>query len=177
VGLKHGDIKAQGLFAVIKENLRTNKITSVSFAEECADECETYIALLDQNLALAKDVMINLEGLIRYFDVQSALPLLMSAYHTLTNNDFGKLVRLAVVQYVRYGLITNQNPLHLESTFFEAARVMRAKKAAGESSSKALAAARGVILKLNTDDATVESASRDLDLERSQAIWLMTPTR
>jgi hypothetical protein len=36
VGLKHGDIKAQGLFAVIKENLRTNKITSVSFAEEWA---------------------------------------------------------------------------------------------------------------------------------------------
>lgn len=170
---KHGDVKAQGLFAVIKENLRTNKITSVSFAEECADECETYIALLDQNLVLAKDVMSNVEGLIRYFDVQPALPLLLSANRTLTDNDFGKLVRLAVVQYVRYGLVTNQNPLHLESAFFEAARVMRVKKKAGESSSKVLAAARGVLDKLNTDDAAVELAARSLELERSQAIWLM----
>lgn len=171
---KHGDVKAQGLFAVIKDNLKANKITSVSFAEECAEECETYIALLDQNLVLAKDVMTNVEGLIRYFDVQPALPLLLSAYRSLTGNDFGKLARLAVVQYVRYGLITNQNPLYLESAFYEAARVMRIKKDDGENSSKILAAARTVLEKLNTDDASVELAGREVELERSQASWLMT---
>jgi hypothetical protein len=171
---RHGDVKAQGLFTVIKENLAANKITSVSFAEECAEECETYIAILDQNLKLSKDIFANVQGLVRYFDVQPALPLLLSGYRTLSENDFGKLARLAVVQYIRYGLVTNQNPLRLESAFYEAAREMRQKKVAGEPSSKILAAARAVLEGLAADDATVELAARDLELERSAAIWLMT---
>ena len=92
---KNGDVKAQGLFKVIKENLAANRISSMSFAEECVEECETYIDLLDQNLTLPKDVMANLEGLVRYFDVQPALPLLLSGRRTLADADFGKLVRLA----------------------------------------------------------------------------------
>lgn len=171
---KHGDVKAQGLFSVIKENLRTNTITSVSFAEECADEGETYIALLEQNLTLPQDVMTNVEGLIKHFDVQPALPLLLSAFHTLTETDFGKLVRIAIVQYIRHSLVMNQNPLHLESAFYEASRVMRTKKDAGESSQKILAAARSVLKILDTDDAAVEMAGRNLELERSQATWLLT---
>lgn len=139
-----------------------------------AEDCETCIALLDQTLPLATEVTVNVDGLVKYLDVQTAMPLLLSAYRSLTDNDFAKLVRLAVVKYVRYVLVTNQNPLTLESAFYEAARVMLARNEAGDKSSKVLLAARDVLGKLDTDDAAVELAAKALKLERSQAIWLMT---
>lgn len=170
----HGDVKSQGLFTVIKAELEAKKISSSEFADECLDECETYIALLDQTLRLPKNDARNLEGLVRYLDVQPALPLLLSAYRCLNGSDFGKLLRMAVVQYVRYVLVTNQNPLHVETAFYEAARVMRDRKRQGDTSAKVLAGARGILRRLDVDDAAVEIAARDLELERTEAIWLMT---
>ena len=171
---RHGDVKTQGLFTVIKNDLKVKKITSIAFVDECLEECETYIALHDQTLKLPKDVSRNLEGLVRYLDVQPALPLLLSAYRCLSEGDFGKLLRLAIVQYIRYVLITNQNPLHLETAFYEAARVMRTRNEKSDSSSKTLAAARDVLHRLDVDDAAVEVAARNLELERGEAVWLIT---
>lgn len=171
---KHGDVKAQGLFTVIKNELKAKRITSGTFVEECLEESETYVALYDQTLKLPKEAARNLDGLVRYLDVQPSMPLLLSAFRSLSAVDFAKLIRMAIVQYLRYVLITNQNPLNLETAFFEAARVMRDRHSKGLTSAKVLAAAREVLSRLNVDDATVELAARDLELERGSAVWLMT---
>ncbi len=43
----YGDLKAEGLYSAIKKNLEHKSITSIDFAEQCAEECEAYVQLLD----------------------------------------------------------------------------------------------------------------------------------
>ena len=66
--------------------------------------------------------------------------------------------------------MTNQNPSQLENAFYAAARVMRTERESGGTSAKALAGTRTILASLDTDDAKVELAARELELERSQAI-------
>lgn len=170
----YGDIKSEGLYAAIKRDLEAKKVTSVDFAAQCEDECEAYVALLDQNITLPKDAQANLEGLVRYLGAASVPPLLLAGYRSLEQGDFVKLLAAIVTTFVRYGLIGNQNPLNLESTFYSAARQLRVAMTAGESSAKRLQIAKAELKKLSIQDANVEEAARELTLERAEAIWLMT---
>jgi len=170
----YGDIKSEGLYAAIKRDLESKKVTSVDFAAQCEEECEAYVAILDQNITLPKDAQANLEGLVRYLGAASVPPLLLAGYRSLEQGDFVKLLAAVVTTFIRYGLIANQNPLDLESTFYSAARQLRAAAVAGESSAKRMQMAKAELKKLSIQDAIVEEAARDLILERAEAIWLMT---
>lgn len=44
---RYGDLKSEGLFSGIKRHIDDSKLHSVDFAEQCADECDSYVALLD----------------------------------------------------------------------------------------------------------------------------------
>ena len=75
-----GDLKAKGLYSEIKSHLTAKKMTSVQFAQSCAEACEDYLLLLEVDKSLPKDAQRDLEGLVRCLSVQNSLPLLLSAH-------------------------------------------------------------------------------------------------
>jgi len=170
---RYGDLKSEGLFSAIKRHIDDSKLHSVDFAEQCADECDSYVALLDVNVPVSKEVLTDLDGVVKYLRIASAPPLLLSGYRCLSQKDFEKLTRFILATYIRYVLVSNQNPLDLESAFYEAAREIRALAAQSESSAKQLSAAKARLAQLSIKDDTIEKAAGDLFLERAEAVWIM----
>lgn len=170
---KYGDLKAVGLYSAIKDHLISNKVTSLEFAQACADSCEDYLKLLDVDKSLPKDVLKDVEGLVRYLGVHNSLPLLLAGHQCLTDTDFTKLVRTIVSVYLRHSLFSNQNPLELETAFYEAAREIRAKHTSKATSAKQLQAAKSILMKLNPSDAVVQQQFEELFLSKAEASWLV----
>jgi hypothetical protein len=168
-----GDLKAKGLYSEIKDHLTKNKTTSIEFAQACVEACEDYLKLLEIDKSLPKDALKDIEGLIRYFGVQNSLPLLLSAYKCLNDSDFTKLVKAAASLYVRHTLVGNQNPLELETVFYDTAREIRAQHTSKVASSKVLKAGKAKLTKLNPTDALVEQKFEELILSKSEATWFM----
>lgn len=170
---RYGDLKSEGLFSAIKRHIDESKLQSVDFAEQCADECDSYVALLDVNVPVSKEVLRDLDGIVKYLRIAPAPPLLLSGYRCLSQQDFEKLTRYILTTYIRYVLVCNQNPLDLESAFYEASRGIRALAAESASSSKQLDVAKMRLSQLTMKDDTVQKATEDLSLERAEAVWLM----
>lgn len=170
---RYGDLKSEGLYSAIKRYLDESKLTSVDFAENCADECESYIAILDTNIPAAKGVLADLDGIVKYLRIASSPPLLLSGYRCLTPQDFGSLLKAVLVTYIRFVLVSNQNPLDLESAFYEAAREIRILAQQSVPSNKQLEAAKTRLGQLVVQNDKIESAVLELYLERSEAVWLM----
>jgi len=168
-----GDLKAKGLYSEIKDHLAKNKTTSIYFAQACVEACEDYLKLIEVDKSLPKDASKDVEGLVRYLNVQNSLPLLLSAYKCLNDSDFTKLVKSAVSLYVRHTLIANQNPLELETAFYDAAREIRAQTDSKVASSKVLKAAKAKLTRLNPADSLVEQKFEDLLMSKSEATWFM----
>lgn len=170
----YGDVKSQSLFAEIKKRLESENMDSAAFSEMCSEECETYVSLLDIDIPCDSGTKSNLEGLVKYFDVSNALPLLLAGYRCLNPADFAKLVKAILVTYIRYSLICNQNPLEFETALYRAAREVREASRKNESSAKAVQLARTILKELHVGDADVKSAAGSRELERSEAQWLLT---
>ncbi len=170
---KYGDLKARGLFSEIKEYVESNAADSLDFAQTCSDECDDYISLIDLK-NIPRPSIRDVSGVVKYLDISSALPLLLSGRRCLNESDFAKLANAVIGLSIRYSVVANLNPANLETAFYEAARVIRGKKSTGDSSSRCLSAARKILAKLNPDDAIVEAKARELELTRSQAVWLLT---
>ncbi|MCG2659317.1 MAG: DUF262 domain-containing HNH endonuclease family protein [Kiritimatiellae bacterium] len=170
---KFGDLKAKGLYTEIKEHLTSHSITSIDFAQSCSDACEDYLKLLEVDKSLPKDALGDVEGLVRYLGVQNCLPLLLAAYQCLSQSDFIKLLRTTTSLYVRHTLIGNQNPLELETVFYDAAREIRAQTESKVSSSKSRQAAKAKLMAINPSDALVSEKFDDLMLTKSEATWFM----
>jgi hypothetical protein len=170
---QYGDLKSKGLYSEIKEHLSSQKLSSLEFAQTCSEACEDYLKLLDIDKTLPKDSLQNLEGLVRYLGVQNSLPLLLSALQCLNDSDFVKLVKAATALYVRHALIGNQNPLEIETVFYDSARELRAQKASKVSSSKALQAAKALLTPISQTDSLVKEKFAELQLSRSEATWVM----
>ncbi len=169
-----GDLKAKGLYSEIKDHLAKNKTTSIDFAQACVEACEDYLKLIEVDKSLPKDAFKDVEGLVRYLSVQNSLPLLLSAYKCLTDSDFTKLAKYAVSLYVRHTLIGNQNPLELETVFYDTAREIRAQAESKVASSKVLKAAKAKLTKLNPTDSLVEQKFEELLMSKSEAAWFVT---
>jgi len=170
---QYGDLKTRGLYTEIKNHLSEKKLTSLEFAQTCSDEPEIYVALIDKAVSMTKQARRNLEGLLGYLGVYNSLPLLLSGQICLTDSDFEKLLKATVRIYVRHTLLANENPLELESAFYNAAREIRAQHTAKRPSKQCLLAAKTILEKLNPLDSIVEEKARELVLSRSQARWFM----
>ncbi len=170
---QYGDLKSKGLYSEIKEHLATQRLSSIEFAQTCSEACEDYLKLLDVDKSLPKDSLQNIEGLVRYLGVQNSLPLLLAALQCLNDSDFVKLVKAATSLYVRHTLIGNQNPLEIETVFYNSARELRAQKTSKVSSSKALQAAKAHLTAISPTDSLVKEKFVDLQLSRSEATWVM----
>ena len=163
---KFGDLKARGLYSEIKTHLTERKLTSLAFAETCAEEADTYVGLIEKTVGLSKQAKRNIEGLLEHLGVNNSLPLLLSGYLCLNDSDFEKLLKAIVSLYVRQTLVANQNPLELETAFYDAAREIRAQHGSKVASTKCLSAAKAILQKLNPVDAIVEEKAKDLVLSR-----------
>lgn len=170
---KFGDLKARGLYSEIKTHLSEKKLTSLQFADTCAEEADTYVGLIEKTVGLSKQAKRNVEGLLDHLGVNNSLPLLLSGYLCLSDSDFEKLLKTIVSLYVRHTLIANQNPLELETGLYDAAREIRAQHGSKVASSKCLSAAKAILQKLNPADSIVEEKARDLVLTRAEASWFM----
>lgn len=170
---RYGDLKARSLFAEMKSHLYQSEITSLSFADQCSKECDSYISLLDIGGEIPKEAKNSLEGIIKNLNILSSLPLLLSGLICLNESDFTKLCNYVVGLIVRYYLVANLNPLDLESSFYKAAREIRGKNFTGERSAHCLLAAKTILSKISPTDATVRERGRDLELNRKQATWLI----
>jgi hypothetical protein len=171
---QYGDLKAEGLFTAITKHLEASTLTSTQYADQCADECESYVALLDVNVPLPKGGVRDLQGIVKYLQIASAPPLLLAGYRCLSQADFTKLLHAVVVTYIRYVLVTNQNPLDFESACYEGARELRSLCANGKPSGAQLTAAKSRLRKLSVTDDAMRKAITELTLERSEALWLLT---
>ena len=171
---KYGDVKARGLFAEIKEFLHLNKIDSLQFAEACAEECESYVALLDLNEGTLGDAVKDVAALLRYLDIQSSLPLLLAGLRSLSKGHFGKLTKSALSLAVRHSVVANLNPSDLETGFYTAARKLRTERGAGQTSSKSLREARIVLKAINPPDAELKPRADALLLTRGEAVYILT---
>ena len=109
---------------------------------------------------------------MRYLNVQNSLPLLLSGYRFLSDSDFAKLAKAVVSLYVRHTLVGNQNPLELETVFYDTAREIRAQGASKVVSKKVLSAAKAKLAKLNPADALVEQKFDELLMSKSEGrVW------
>ena len=170
---RYGDLKAIGLYAAIKEHLVSQKVTSLAFAQACSESCEDYLKLIEADKSLPKDALRDVEGLIRYLGVHNCLPLLLAGHQCLTETDFTKLAKATAAVYLRHSLFANQNPLELETAFYEAAREIRGKHALKATSGKALQSAKAILAKCNPADAVVQQQFEGLFLSKSEASWVM----
>jgi uncharacterized protein with ParB-like and HNH nuclease domain len=62
---RYGDLKARSLFAEMKTHLQNNEITSLSFSDQCAKECDRYISLLYIDNEIPQEARNSLEGIIK----------------------------------------------------------------------------------------------------------------
>lgn len=172
---RYGDLKARGLFNELKDHLATKKLSSVEFVEACAVDCDSYISLLDQT-SIPKDARNDVAGLVKYLGITSSLPLLLSGLHSLSDSDFVTLARKVVTLGVRYSVIGDLNPNTLENAFYAAAREIRELKASKtpKSSAQCLRAAKAILAPLQPTDSFVEEKAKNVLVDRSAALWLMT---
>lgn len=171
---RYGDLKAEGLFAAIKRELHSKKIDSVNFAELCAEECNDYVALLDVNVPLpSRQGNNDLLGIVKYLQIASAPPLLLAGYRSMNGNDFEKLLKAIITTQIRYVVISNKNPLDVETCFYETARLIRDSISNGESSDKCLSAAKKKLKTLVVLSKSLVKASDNITLERGEASWIM----
>ncbi|MDD5063908.1 MAG: DUF262 domain-containing HNH endonuclease family protein [Phycisphaerae bacterium] len=170
----YGDLKARGLFAEMKNHLISQGIESLSFAEMCAQECDNYISILDIDNDIPKDARESVEGLVKNLNATSSFPLLLAGLACLNDNDFVKLSESIIALFIRHSVLSNLNPSDLETALYAAARELRGKKSTKERSAKCLSAAKDILARINPQDATVQENAKDVELNRKQAIWLMT---
>lgn len=171
---RFGDVKSRGLYSEIKDHLAAKKIDSLTFASGCTEECEHYVKLIELGVPASKWVLRDLEAMVKHHGALSAMPLLLSGYRCLNPSDFEKLLKRTVALYVRYSLITNQDPARLETVFFNAAREIRSKHDSKVVSAKCLSAAKTILSKLNPTDRLVEEKGKDLIVPEGAARWFMT---
>jgi len=171
---KYGDVKARGLFREIKDYLEQNRIQSVDFAEACAEECEHYVALIDLNRDTLGTTYPHAAAVVKYLDILSSLPLLLSGIRCLSPSHFAKLCTVAAALAVRHAVVGNLNPSDLETAFYEAARSIRLLRKGGNTSAKALQEAKAILRRINPKNSELIPKAEDLYLTRSEAQYVMT---
>lgn len=171
---RYGDVKAQGLYREIRDNLQTQQITSVQFAELCDKESENYIAITSLNKSKLPDESLQfIEALMIHLSVDRTLPLLLSALVCLERADFVKLAHYAVTVVVRHSVLANLNPTDLETALYKAARNLRKKRESGSTSSEALIEAKNVLMEINPTRDQITSGIVEAHLTQKQANYIV----
>jgi hypothetical protein len=169
---KFGDVKSRGLYREIKAFIKDEKLEALDFAELCADECDSYVALVDLDASLGK-AEPYVEAIVEYVDVPAALPLLLSGIRCLDASDLERLAKTTVTLLVRY-LAADLNQATLEETLYKAARQVREAHAAKESSAKTYHVAKTTLAGIDASDDQIKTSIPKLILNKKQTQYIMT---
>lgn len=169
---KFGDVKSRGLYREIKAFIKDAKLEPLAFAELCADECDSYVALVDLDDSLGK-AEPYVEAIVEYLDVPAALPLLLSGVRCLDAGDLERLAKTIVTLLVRY-LAADLNQATLEETLYKAAREVREAKANGETSAKTYQIAKATLAAIDASDDQIKTSIPKLILNKKQAQYIVT---
>lgn len=170
---KYGDVKARGLFSEIKDFLRDNKIHSVDFADTCAEECEQYVAIIEADKTTLGDAYDHIVSLVKYLEITSSYPLLLSGLRSLSLSDFERLAHMALDLAIRHSVLANLDPSNLESAFYLAAREIRNCKQSGDSSAKCLQVAKKHLASINPQNNQIHSRVQNVTLTKRQAQYIL----
>jgi hypothetical protein len=124
---RHGDLKDEPLFDALKEHIEERRdYTSLAFAADCARDCEKYVEVLTFDAErIAKGAIGPLRRVVQDLAVKSAFPLLLAAHSLLTRDDFEMVVRLLLVFYTHYSIISNLDRGDMAELFYSLAGVVR----------------------------------------------------
>jgi Protein of unknown function DUF262/Protein of unknown function (DUF1524) len=169
---KFGDVKSRGLYREIKGFITDQKLGPLDFAELCADECDSYVALVDVDDSLGNAGQY-VEATVDYLDVPAALPLLLSGVRCLDAGDVERLAKTVVALLVRY-LAADLNQATLEETLYKTAREVRQAHARKESSAKTYHTAKTILSGIDALDEQIKISIQKLILNRKQAQFIVT---
>ncbi|HYI07724.1 MAG TPA: DUF262 domain-containing HNH endonuclease family protein [Thermoanaerobaculia bacterium] len=124
---RYGDLKDDPLFDALKDHIEKHGSKSLDFAADCASDCEKYVEILSlDEERIGASVIGPLRRFVKDLDVESALPLLLACHSLLTRQDFEMVVRLLIVFYVQYSIISNLDRGDMAELFYSIARDVRA---------------------------------------------------
>jgi hypothetical protein len=171
---QYGDVKTNTLFRVMRNKLKEQGITSLEFAQLCAQESQRYISItgLDETI-LGKDALPHVEGLVKYLQSERSLPLLLSGLVCLNQKDFAKLAHALVTVITRYSVLAHLNPSNLEDTLYAAARSMRTRFQAGGTSKSCLNEAKDMLRRMNPTQQQIRGALPEVFLTRKEAGYVV----
>jgi len=169
----YGDVKAHGLFREIRTHLESKKLKSITFVDMCDRECDSYVAILEQDKSILGSAYPYVVALARDLQTTSSYPLLLSGICCLEINQFEALTRMITGLVIRYAYLANLNPGKLENEFYALARMLRAMKERKESGDRCLRYAKETLAKLNPDDAQVIAGAKKLYLTKREARYII----
>ena len=122
---RYGDLKKENLFTALKTHIKEESIKSVDFAQACANECQTYMALLTVSEEHLGDSAPYVRSLLQGIDAQSALPMLLAAYAKFSKSDFADIVKWLLVLVTRWSILVGFDSSDLETELFALGRSIR----------------------------------------------------
>lgn len=111
-------VRKNDLFKTIKKSIRS-KQQVFDLLRDLVIKADSYKALLNPHDELwvgRNEVVKHLEEL-RIFGAKQPISLLMSAYSSLNDSDFLKILKICSIIYMRYNVIGGLNPNEQESVF------------------------------------------------------------
>lgn len=171
---RYGDVKSQGLFSEIRDNLTRHKISSLEFTNLLSNESQQYVGIVNlERSVLGTGSFSYVEGIIKYLEADRALPLLLSGIVCLNQDDFRKLSHAVVTVVIRHSVFAGLNPLILENTLYTAARALRNKFEETNDSKMSLNEAKEILQKINPSQEEITVKYQDIFLTKKQAGYII----
>ncbi len=147
---------------------------SLEFTRTCADECESYVQLLDLDEDHLGKTTPLVRVLVRQLDVQAALPMMLSSYRLFEPNDFEKVLRFMLVFVVRYSVVSGLDSGGMETVFFSLAQEIRAKMTDPKKAKEVLGIVKETLVQNSPSDDQVKAAVAELVLENDDAKYILS---
>jgi hypothetical protein len=171
---KYGDLKTKDLYSALKADIEGRKVESLEFTRTCADECESYVRILDLDEAHLGKAMPLIRVITRQLGAQSALPMLLSGYRSFELLEFEKMVRWMLVFVVRYAVVVRLDSAGMETLFFTLAQDIRAQMVGAKEAKNTLGMIKTMLTKNAPSDDQVRAAVAELILENDEAKYLLS---
>jgi hypothetical protein len=174
-----GDLKKKDLFTALKDHLSTSGAVSLTFARQCGEQCESYCELLDaDSKELGEKTAAHVRHLVRSLECESALPLLLSSYLTLSDSGFQKVCQWLLVFAVRHSVVAGMDSGDMEALFFSLAKEVRSFSTDKEAEKvikekECLARVKEELQKKNPVDRILLEKMQDLTLSPGAAPYVL----
>lgn len=122
--VRYGDVKARGLYRIIKEQLRkefrSRSTTALKFSEELADSAQNYQSLLDASTDSAD--LNEALSTVSKLDATPIYPVLLATIEQTDELETLKVCQALISHYVRWTIIGRRESTVLETQLFDLAQ-------------------------------------------------------